>query len=93
VSRIVRIIESEKAVVVLKRFEDMCSKLAALRNEHIQAWREECDLKCDTNLKKPLFTVKGNKQISLNFDPQVKYTAHGRITNYELNKFFSLKAL
>jgi Dynein heavy chain, N-terminal region 1 len=59
-------------VVVLKRFEDMCAKLAALRNEHIQAWREECDKKCDANLKKPLFAVKENKQISLNFDPQVK---------------------
>jgi Dynein heavy chain, N-terminal region 1 len=70
---IFRIIESEKAVVVLKRFEDLCSKLDALRNEHIQAWREECDKKCDANLKKPLFAVKENKQISLNFDPQVKW--------------------
>lgn len=69
---IFRIIESKKAVDVLKRFEDMCSKLAALRDEHIKAWREECYQKCDANLKKPLFAVKENKQLSLNFDLQVK---------------------
>jgi len=57
--------------VVLSRYEELVARLTSMRNERVQAWREECDEKCHVNLNKPLFLIKQNKDLCLNYDPQV----------------------
>ncbi|XP_059473724.1 dynein beta chain, ciliary isoform X2 [Neocloeon triangulifer] len=66
------VVQSEQAKVVLGRCDDLLARLAALRRDKLAAWRLDCEARCEQNLQKPLFSTKPNKELALNFDPQLE---------------------